>query len=71
MHVDDVLPLPPPIDSDDQRCLQMIVVIINNRMGLVNPDGEVFTGLSRATNIAHGGLFRHDCYFYVLFVYYI
>lgn len=38
-----------------QQCLQMIIVIIDNLMGLVSPDGEVFTKLLQATHIARGG----------------
>lgn len=59
LHVDDV-PLPPlTVDVDDRQHLQMIAVIMDNLVGLVNPDGEVYTGLSRAAHIVCGGIFRH------------
>lgn len=53
--MDDVSPPPPAVDVDAQHRLQMIAVIIDNLMGLVNPYGEVYTGLSRAAYIAHEG----------------
>lgn len=34
--------------------LSMIAVIMDNLMGLVNPDGEVYTLAPHATNIARG-----------------
>lgn len=53
--VNDV-PLPSPTtDVDDQQHLQMIAVIMYNLTSLVNPDGEVYTGLSRATHIVSKG----------------
>lgn len=44
----------PPIttDADDQQYLQMIAVIMDDLMGLVNPDDEVYTGFARAAHIA-------------------
>ena len=73
--VDDVSPPSPAAGADAQQCFKMIAIIMDNLMGLVNPDGEVYTRLSRAANIANGGLFRHllyimDFVYYVLFVYY-
>ena len=41
-----------PADVDGKQCMQMIAVIMDNLMSLVNPDGEVFTGLSREAHIA-------------------
>lgn len=60
---------PPTTDADDHQRLQMIAVIMDNLMGLINQDDEVYTGLSRVAHITCGDLFRH-CYLYVLFVYY-
>lgn len=51
---DDVPPYPPPPDADDQQRPQMVAVIMDNLMGLINPDGEILIGLSRATHIARG-----------------
>lgn len=42
-------------DADDQQSLQMISVIMDNRMDLVNPYGKIYTGLSRAAHIACEG----------------
>lgn len=50
---DDVLSPPPP-DTDDQERLQMVALIMDNLMGLKNPDGELFTRLSRTAHIARG-----------------
>lgn len=58
-HADDVGPsddmlLPSP-GVADQHCLQMIAIIMDNLVGLVIPDGEVYTLTSQATHIARGG----------------
>ncbi|CAL5199511.1 unnamed protein product [Lathyrus oleraceus] len=34
---------PPPLGVNDHQHLQMIVAIMDNLMGLINPNGEVFT----------------------------
>lgn len=52
--VDKVSSSPLASDADAQQRLQMIAVIMDNLMGLVNPNGEVYTGLSRAADITHG-----------------
>ena len=50
---DDVW-LPSP-DIDDQQRLQRIVVIIDGLVNLVNSCCDIFTRLSRAAHISHGG----------------
>lgn len=45
----------------------MIVIIMDNLVGLVNPNGEIYTGLSRETRIAYVGLFS----FMILLLYYL
>ena len=47
-------PSPPPAADQDTR-LQLIAITLDNIMGLVNPDGEVYQGLSRLADIARGG----------------
>ncbi|XP_058754089.1 protein MAIN-LIKE 1-like [Vicia villosa] len=47
-------PLPPPVGDQDSR-LQFIAVHLDSLMGLVNPDGEVYTILARLTDVARGG----------------
>lgn len=49
-HSDDMSP--PPYGVDDQQLMQMISVIMDNIMGLVNLDGEVYTLISQAAHIA-------------------
>lgn len=49
----------------------MIVIIMDNLMGMVHPYGEVYNGLSRAAHIAHDGLFRHYCYLCFICILYI
>ena len=54
----DVPPLPlPPHDADDAQRLQMITFIMDNLIGLVNPDGEVYNLASEATYIASEGTY--------------
>lgn len=53
--IDDVSPPPPTADVDDQQRLQMIAIIMDNLMGLVNLDDEVYTELARAAHIACKG----------------
>lgn len=47
----------------------MIAFLLYDLMGLVNPNGEVYIGLSRTADIARGGLFRRLLYI-MDFVYY-
>lgn len=47
----------PPHGVDDAHRLQMITVIIDNFMGLVNPDGEIYTLASHAANITYLGIY--------------
>ena len=49
---------PPSLRSpagDHDSHLQFIAVHLDNLMGLVNPDGEIYTGLARLADIARGG----------------
>ena len=53
---DDVpLPPPPPFGVADHHRLQIIAVLTYNLMGLVNPDGEIYTLVSQITHIVRRG----------------